>query len=423
MTIQGVRLTDNFVTDARPQNWREGILLLFPNGKAPLFALSAGMRKRSTDDPQFNWWEKTMPTHRIALTADALIGATTLTVGSSGGVNNAVIAGIKQGTVMRVEQSEELIFVDANPVSGGTTISVLRGWANTTAFAIDFDGAGANPNLHSVGNQMPENSPAPSGISFDPVKKSNYTQIFRDTLEMSRTAQKTRLRTGNQVREAKRETLELHSAQIEKATWFGNAYDQDVDPINGNITRSTGGIFGNDANGTAFIPAANVVDVAAAPLSGAFDMDDVETWLEQAFRFGSQEKIGFCGNAAMLQIQQVIRKTTGVSYELIQGQKEFGMDVRRLVSPFGTVVLKTHPLFNQIVGGTTAATAYTSLNSWLAILDMDEFVYRYIDDTSFESKLETNGLDGMKSGYITECGFEIHHPSAHFLIKNLQGAN
>ena len=46
----GLRGTGDFVTDQRPKNWREQILRLYPNGKAPLTALLALMKNESTDD-------------------------------------------------------------------------------------------------------------------------------------------------------------------------------------------------------------------------------------------------------------------------------------------------------------------------------------------------------------------------------------
>lgn len=54
MAINGLRTTANFVTDQRPKNWRETILLLYPNGKAPLTALTSLMKSEKTDDPEFN---------------------------------------------------------------------------------------------------------------------------------------------------------------------------------------------------------------------------------------------------------------------------------------------------------------------------------------------------------------------------------
>ena len=41
----GLRGSGAFSSDERPQNWREKILQLFPNGEAPLTALVSMLRK------------------------------------------------------------------------------------------------------------------------------------------------------------------------------------------------------------------------------------------------------------------------------------------------------------------------------------------------------------------------------------------
>ena len=64
----GMRGTGDWVTDQRPKNWREGILYLYPNGTASLTAILSKMKSESTDDPEFNWWTKILPTQRATLT-------------------------------------------------------------------------------------------------------------------------------------------------------------------------------------------------------------------------------------------------------------------------------------------------------------------------------------------------------------------
>lgn len=400
MSIQGLRDTSNFVADQRPKNWREGIMLLWPNGKAPLTALTTMMKSESTDDPEFNWWEKTKADQRLESDASWLIGATTISV-ASGALT------LKDGHLLWVAGTDEIMLVNGDP-SADTSITVVRAYAGTTAAAYDPTAIGANPYLWVVGSAYEEGSDAPTGINYDPTKKFNYTQIFRNTLEMTRTASKSRLRTGDAVKEAKRECLELHSTEIEKAFIFGGRNET---TRNGKPIRTTGGII-------SFIAAANVVNQAGA----AADLMDLEGWMEQIFRYGSSEKMAFVGNIALLTIQRIVRKNS--TYDFVQGQKEFGMNVSRLISPFGEIVLKSHPLFNEYTGGTTGGTAYYGVNSWMMVLDMANFKYRYFsgDDTRYEKNLQNNGLDSMKSGYLTEAGLEVHHPNTHFLIKGLATA-
>ncbi len=402
MTIQGLRDTSNFVTDQRPKNWREGIMLLQPNGTAPLFALSSLMKSRSVDDPEFSWWDKQLPTRRVVIDAAAGLAVDTTPI--------PVVSGalqMKAGDLILLEESGEIARVSADPTVD-TAIPATRGFAGATEAVIDTDAAGVNPNLFIMGSSYPEGSDAPTGINFDPVKRNNFTQIFRNTLEITRTASNTRLRTGDAVREAKREALELHSLDIEKSFWFGDKLET---TSGGRPLRLTDGIEN-------YIPAANVTDQAGV----ALDMETLEQWLSEFFLFGSSEKMAFTGNVGMLTIQQVIRKNT--AYQIRTGEKEFGMNVSRLISPFGELVMKTHPLFNQLTGGTTTAVKYFGVNSWMFVLDMSElqFVHLKGGDTQFQQKLQDNGLDSVKSGYLSEIALELHHPTAHHLRKGLSGA-
>ena len=417
MALIGARFTaaspagaPGFVTDARPKNWREGIMLLNPNGSAPLFALTSLMKSKVTDDPEFNWWEKSLQSQRLELPAGAVGVTTAITITTA----TYQATGIKVGHVLRAEETNELMRVTA---VADTELTVTRAFGNTiTATDFTVGGNGVNPYLQVVGTAYEENSAAPAGINYDPSKKYSFTQIFRNTLEMSRTAQKTRLRTGDAVREAKRECLELHSMEIEKAFWFG---ERDEALSTSAPIRATDGFFSWLHRE---LPAnERIVDGSDLGQSaGNLDMSDLEAVLKQAFDYGASEKMGFCGNTALLAINQAVRHAT--SFNLEQGATMAGMRVNRLVCPFGTVILKTHPLWNQLPGGTVGSADYYGMDSTLAIIDDEEFVYRYLtdSDTDYQPKLQDNGLDGMQSGYITECGLEMHHAQKHLVCRQIQ---
>lgn len=410
MAIMGLRHTGNFVANQRPENWRQALLLLYPNSaeaaKAPLTALTNLMKSESTDDPVFHWWQKKLDDRRmqISATLGGTSGDTTITV-ASGAFK------CKAGDVILIESTGEIVRVSADPAAD-TALTVTRGVAGTSITAIaSVATAGFNPNLQIIGSAFPENSLAPSGVNYDPVEKSNYTQIFRSTLEMSRTAQKTRLRTGDAVKEAKRECLEYIGIDMERAFWFGK---KQATTLNGQPLRYTDGVI-------AQILAGAPSNTAAAPNGGLITMAWLETILEQAFRYGSSEKMLFASNTVLLAVQQAVRKNS--TWNIQNGLKEYGMRVSRLITPFGEVVLKVHPLFNQMTGGTTAGTVYDSIANNGYLLDMANFKYRYIDDLKYEPKLEQNGTDGMKSGYIAECGIEVHHAETHFVLTGIRGGD
>jgi hypothetical protein len=402
MAIQGLRDTGNFVTDQRPKNWREGIMMLYPNGAFPLFALSSMMKKRVVDDPEFYWWEKEMQSRRLVLTTSLTTSNTTFAFSGGGAL------GYKEGDMFYVEESGEIVMVTADP-SADTALTVQRAYAGTSAAAVTLTDTGVNPNIVHIGSAMEEGSLAPTGVAFDPTKRYNYTQIFRDTLEATRTAMKTRLRTGDAVKEAKRECLEIHSTGIERALWLGQ---RSATTKNGKPLHTMNGVLNQ-------IPVGNVLTPTSA--ANGVEMQEVEEWMEQIFRKGSSEKMVFCGNRFLLGVNQAIRKNS--AYQFTTGLKEYGMNVSRLISPFGELVCKTHPLMNQITGGTAGTTPgpYYGMNTWGFVMDMANVQYVHFqgDDTRYESDLQVPGMDGMKSGYLTECSLELDHVDTHFVIKNV----
>ncbi|MGW8178613.1 MAG: SU10 major capsid protein [bacterium] len=398
MAIQGLRGTDSFVTDERPLNWRQGILMRFPNGHAPITALTSAMKKKVTDDPEFNWWEREVSNVRIELAADAGTG-TSLTVtadpfGFGGGEQ------VKTGDLLYAEETGEIMLATADGTSTGLTVQ--RSWGAVAATTILV--ASENPNLVIIGSAYEEGADTPNNVRYTPTKVNNYTQIFRNSLKATRTAMQTRLRTVEEVRDAKTQALLYHSIGME----YGFIFGEKVEDLSGSQPkRTTGGII-------SFIPAGNINDVAGA----AQGWDDIENIFLEAFRFGSQEKMAFCGNRAILTLQRAIRKADAASVELTPMTKEFGMDVRRLFTPYGTLVLKSHPLFNQIQS--TIGT-YLSFDSWMLIVDMADLTYRPLrnSDTQYLPDRQGNGIDGLTSEYLTEAGLEVNHGKHHYLVKGL----
>lgn len=406
MAILGLRDTNGFTEGERPKNYRQVIMRLYPNGQMVLTGLTSLMKSRTVDDPEFNWWEKEVSHRRFALGANLTTSNSEITLATT-------LAGAKElkaGDILWVEQTQEQMRVLNDPGSD-TTIQVERGFAGTTKTAVDYDGTGINPNITCIGSAYEEGSNAPTGVGFKPTKVYNYTQIFRNTLEATRTATKTRLRTGDHVKEAKRECLELHGMDMERAFWLGTKSET---TLKGKPIRTCDGVIN-------FIASDNIKTVTT-DYPGGLTMEGLEEYMYEMFKYGSSEKMAISGNRALLTLQQVIRKNT--TWNIESGIKEFGMNVTRIMSPFGELVVKTHPLFNTMVGGTTGTGAYYGLESWIWCLDMNEFMYVSLtdSDTKYEKDLQSNGLDGMKAGYLGEVSLEVHHPKSHYLLKNVVAA-
>lgn len=379
MALPGMKSTNDFATDERPKSWREGILLLEPRNKAPLAALTAAMPESSVDDPQFHWWEEQVDVGQLIVNGAQTNVETTIEIDEFG-------TRLKAGDMLRVKSSGEAMRVAS--VTSDTVIVVTRGVAGTTAAAISD-----NDVLLYLGSAFREGAGRPTGVSWNPVKKFNYTQIFRDAVEWTRTASKTRLRTGDMVKNDRRRALNKHMIGIERSFIFGARFEttESNQPL-----RFTGGLL-------SFIDAANQVNH-----NGTLSLKQLEDYIDEIFAYGSPEKVCFCSLATMMKLNRLIRKNT--DYQWGPTEREFTLIVKRFHTPGGTLILTEHPLFSQ-----TGA----ELGSDMLIVDTENLKYRYITDTVLLKDRQDKGTDGTAEEYLTECGLEIWHPKTHFWLKNI----
>jgi len=105
MAFMGMRGTGDWVTNQRPQNWREQILYLYPNGQAPLTAMLSMMKGEATDDPHFHWWTENVGS----------VGGTVSGIYTTPDLATAYTAGGVAGDVLYVVVAEAL----AKQIRGG----------------------------------------------------------------------------------------------------------------------------------------------------------------------------------------------------------------------------------------------------------------------------------------------------------------
>ena len=410
----GMRGTGDWVANQRPENWRQQILYLYPNGMAPLTAILSMMGSESVDDPRFHWW-----TQEQSAVGGAVAGIYTLPDLSvayvSGGVAGDVLyAQVTTVLANRIREGHQILLRDASDYTVdvvGKVTGVTRGTTNSV-LAIKLLEADDNSATHDlsdcdtfkiIGNINPEGGEMPDAIALNPTEVYNYTQIFRTPLSMTRTALKTKLRTPEQRQKAKSEALEMHSWEMELAFLWGIRTSNIGD--NGKPERTTMGVI----NFIRQYAAANCDDYSLnATYSGQAWTAGGETWLknmlEQIFRFGANEKLCLCGSGFLLGIDRLA--TAGANVNVQPGQKMYGMEITKWLTPFGNIYMKTHPLFSYDA---------TTRNMGV-LLEPKELSYRYIDDTTFygenNSKDHSFGygqrrVDGINEEFLTEAGLEF----------------
>ena len=409
----GLRATSDLATNERPQHWRAGILRLFPNGDMPLTALTSLMKSNKVSDPHFHWWTKGLPTQRASITG----------VYTDAGLSNAYTSGGNAGDTLFIKMSasdvamfrtgHQVLLRDASNYAVdvvGKVTGVVAAGANSYVSVVlleDDDNSTTNDlsdadTILIIGNINPQGGTRPEAINQAPTEHDNYTQIFRNSLDLSRTLMETKLRTEDAYLEAKRDCLELHGIEMEKAFIWG--IKSSGTGVNGKPEYTTGGLL-------EFIKSNGVVEDFSldtdSKYAGQTWLQAGDQWLdehfEEVFRYGSDEKLAFCGSGALLGINR-LAKSVG-SIQLAVREAAFGIKVVEWVTPFGVIMLKRHPLFSY---------EPTNRNS-MVIFEPADIVYNYITDTTFMpdttyQKGGGSGKDGKEEEFLTEAGLEFHHP-------------
>ncbi len=425
----GMRGTGSWVTDQRPKNYRESILFLYPNGTAPLTAIMSKLKSERVDDPEFSWWTKGLSTQRAAITGIYTDNILTTLYVSGGVAGTTLYVKMSASDVSYFRIGHQVLLRDASDFTLDVNAKVIAKATNGAASYIQVKLLEADDNsTHShylatadvaiiVGNINPEGGIMPTGITTDPVKIYNYTQIFRSPLSITRTARKTRLRTGDAYKEMKRECLEMHSIEMEKAFIFGVRSENTGD--NGYPERTMDGvltIIRRDA-------AANVDDYSLNTTYAGKDWtesgggeDWLNSYLEVLFRYGKNEKLALCGSGALLGLNKLAQ--TGSYMTLAPTDKTYGININRWLTPFGTINLLTHPLFSM----------EETLRYSMLLIEPQNLIYRYIDDTNFygegEAKQAGPGVnaarkDATDEEFLTEASLELHHPTTMGFLNGI----
>lgn len=426
--VLGMRGTNDWADDMRPKSWRDQILYLYPDGDAPLTAMLAKLRSEKVSDPEFYWWTKTLS--RIGVDISDVYTEVTLSSGYSSGAADGTVLYVKmaEDDAKKFRAGHEVLFrasddstLDAvgkvvdrhlNGDSSFLAVKLLEADDNSTQGSTIANA----DRLLLIGNLNAEGAEIPEAIARDPVKLYNYTQIWRTSLEFTRTALQTKLRTGDQYQQAKAEALEAHSIEIEMSTLFGIRTEKVGN--NGKPERTTMGMLAAVKSGAP----GNIMDYRLDDdYSSTTWVNGGEEWLDSAFEtlalYGSMDrKVCFAGAGALRGIMRLAKK--GGQINLSVGDMGFGLKTNTWITPFGSLQLITHPLFNY----------EPTLRHAILFFEPKNLVQRIIQDTDFfpdgqKQNTGHNRIDGIKEEFLTELGLEYHFPETMGIMYGVGADN
>lgn len=408
--------------DVRPKSFREGINFLFPNGDAALTEILAMTPGERVYDTEHSWWLEGLPVQASAVTG-IYTDVSLATAYTSGGVAGDILY-VKMAAADVVEykishmvemraaddfQLNVTAVVTGREVNGANSfVAVKLKMADTTTTIYSGDLSDADRIL-IIGSQNAQGSAIPDPVNYKPVKYKNYTTIFMTASEITRTAARTKTRTGSEIANMHKRAMRLHSIEIEKSLWHSTP--QETTGENGQPETSMIGIlpiirgdfsgFGGPAGNVYHYPSDSGIAADTTWIAGG------EAWLdsklEELFRYGSKTKVAFCGSEALLAINNLAKYGQG-QFSYTPMTAAYGIKVVEWVTAHGTIYLKSMPLWN----------IEPTMRKNMAVIDTDSIKWRFIDDTTFVKGADVlkkpanwTDRDAQKDWWLTEATLEF----------------
>lgn len=316
MAVSGVFASNQGMVGDSQTGFTSTLLKQFPMGTAPLLALTSGMQSEDVDQSLIEWFEEI----KITGNTPVVSGGTTTTVVVEDG--SSFVA----GTVLKVDASGEMLYVTAQV---GNTLTVQRGVSGTSVVSVD------NTDIVTrTGNSFEEGSDKPEAVINQGNPRLNYTQIFRNTWALTRTAKRSRFQTGSREAKSRSEAGMFHAEDIERSFLWGK---KNYATKNGKPWRMMDGVEQQLRTGGATI----------VTESSNTTMLKLRSFLEQVFtnnvKGQPNERIAYCGNTVLRVFNEAAN--LDAQYNIVVKETAFGLRFSEFISPFGTIKLMTHPLF------------------------------------------------------------------------------
>lgn len=318
MAIKNIFMSDMGAQNDRVGEFSKVVAKLMPTGDAPMLALSSGIRRERVYDSTVNWMEDTYNNRRIKVLADTDNECGQITLEDT----SMVIA----GQIYMVECTGEQMHILG---VSGNMVTARRGHGQTPKMRIP-----AGSYITVVGTGFEEGSAAPTATRNKPYSRYNFTQIFRNSYGVSRTAQGTRYHsTNNAFAKDKRNALMLHAHDIEMASIWGV---RDLGYQNQAPIRFADG-FNNQIR----------TNVWHSPSTG-LRLSHLDAFIMKIFEYNIEgapnERIAFAGNNFLAVLNELVKLDS--TYNISYNETAFGINVRKYMTPFGMLTIIVHPLMN-----------------------------------------------------------------------------
>lgn len=367
------------------------ILRRFPNGSAPMFALTSKTGRSKAKASTHGYFTKVMAFHVVTQAGGDTDAAVSFTWPST--------TGMTAGMVFHNVNTRENVRISA--VTNTTTVAVTRGYGRVAAAAVTAGDVWIN-----VGTSFEEASNRPTARRLTTQYVPNYTQIFRNAWALTNTAKASYAEMGiSNIAENRSDCMMFHSVDIEAAIIWGQPK---MDTTGATPVHATQGVL--DAI-EQYVPGNSNIANSTTTFDQLVDL--VEPCFQYASNMGDpKSRVGFC-DATALKVLNQIGKASG-QITITQKETSFGMRYSSFEFYKGSIDLVEHPLLNGL-----------SRSGMLLIADMAGLKLAYMEgrDTVPEGygggAAAESGIDAQGGSLTTELAVELINPFTWGVVTGL----
>lgn len=369
MAIKGIFTSDAGDIGDRTKDISYNMLKYEAGGTVPLFALSAGMNEETISTVLHQWYEEGM-----SVTRTRIINNLGDPLGPRIIVEDASF--LHQKMLLVHEATGEYLFVKA---INGNELTITRGFGNTPVLPITV--GAAQDYVQLITTAFEEGSERPPAISTSGYPRTNQTQIFRRSYDLTETAKATSYHMGNRMARNKATASMNIAEDIERALFWSR---RDNGVINNKPFRTMDGVLAQLRS--------NIFVSPPGGLTRRILTDFVERLFSKRAAGMPDERLFFCGNVAVRALNEIAMRYS--VYNISESATTFGIKVMNFVTPFGDVKLLIHPIMNE---NPMRASSIYALHPGV----MKMIYLRKVHEQTGDDKGQASDLRDAESGVFT----------------------
>jgi hypothetical protein len=283
----------------------------------------------------------------------------------------------------------ELIQVTA---VAGDSLTVVRGYAGSTAAAI-----GATDNFLNLRGAFGQGTSSPTALSTTKSTKSNFCQIRKTTVMVTKTLDAVALYGGDERVYQRNKASNEHARDWEHILLHG---------VKGSVVSSQA----NPVYMTGGLDYYITTNVLAT--SGTLTESEFLDYLPNVFRYSVSGSPG--KNKVLFASAEIINtiNSWGIAKLMTTpaantASQTYGIDIKEYVSGFGRLMVVYHPLLEQGAKG----RGY--------IIDLDGVMMRPLRATHMNTNVQAPDADVYKDEILTEAGFMVAEELTHGIITGV----